>query len=83
MGASGADLLLSPAARKLFPFYTECKNVESLNIWAALKQAEAGATKAANATDPVVVFSRNNADTYVALPFSVLISLLKETAYLG
>ena len=32
MGDSGEDILLSPAARKLFPFSVECKNQEKLNI---------------------------------------------------
>jgi hypothetical protein len=32
MGDSGEDVLLSPAARKLFPFSVECKNQEKLNI---------------------------------------------------
>ncbi len=29
MGASGEDVLLSPLARKKFPFSVECKNVEA------------------------------------------------------
>ena len=41
MGASGEDIQLSPAARKLFPFSIECKNVEKLNFWAAYDQATA------------------------------------------
>ena len=40
MGDSGEDVLLSPAARKLFPFSVECKNQEKLNIWSSLEQAE-------------------------------------------
>ena len=40
MGDSGEDILLSPAARKLFPFSVECKNQEKLNIWSSLEQAE-------------------------------------------
>ena len=33
MGDSGEDVLLSPAARKKFPFSVECKNQEKINIW--------------------------------------------------
>ena len=40
MGDSGEDVLLSPAARKLFPFSVECKNQEKLNVWSSLEQAE-------------------------------------------
>jgi len=32
MGVSGTDVQLSPAARRLFPYSTECKNTERLNI---------------------------------------------------
>lgn len=70
MGASGSDLLLSPAARRLFPFSVECKNVESLNIWKAIAQAKAGAHPA---TTPIVVFRRNAMPAYVALPFDVFL----------
>ena len=82
MGASGADLLLSPAARALFPFYTEAKNQEALNIWAALEQAEKGAFASAKNVDvsPIVVFRRNHSPTYVALHFDVLLEFLREIA---
>ncbi len=72
MGAAGADLLLSPAARKLFPFYVECKNQEALNIWAALKQAES------NGPCALVAFRRNNSHTYAALRFDLLLDLMRR-----
>ena len=40
MGVNGEDIVLSPAARKLIPYSIECKNVERLNIWQCLQQAE-------------------------------------------
>lgn len=81
MGAGGEDLLLSPAARNVYPFSIECKNQEALNIWAALEQAEENAPKLAlrngvgdeiaqiRPVCPLVVFKRNNSKTYVALEF--------------
>lgn len=68
----GEDLKLSPAARKRWPFATECKNQERLNIWAAIKQAEE------NAGDhpPAVVFRRNKHPVWVALTLSDLMALL-------
>lgn len=72
MGASGEDLLLSPAAREVFPFSTECKNVESLNIWKALEQA------AGRKHTPLVVFRRNNCQPHVALPLESFLKLLKD-----
>ena len=72
MGDSGEDILLSPAARKLFPFSVECKNQEKLNIWSSLEQAET------NAGDhkPLLVFKRTRSKTYVALEINDLLDLL-------
>ena len=74
MGESGEDILLSPAARKLFPFSTEWKNQEKLNIWSSLEQAE---TNSGNHI-PIVIFKRNRSKTYVALEFEKLLELLNE-----
>ena len=74
MGESGEDILLSPAARKLFPFSVECKNQEKLNIWKSLEQSE---INSGNHT-PIVIFKRNRTKTYVALEFDKLLELLNE-----
>ena len=74
MGDSGEDILLSPAARRLFPFSVECKNQEKLNIWSALEQAEENSGK----HTPLVIFKRNRSKTYVALEFEKLLELLNE-----
>jgi len=71
MGASGEDLLLSPAARKLYPFSVECKNVEKLNIWGAIQQARQHNPKYA----PLVAFSRNGEDTYVVIPIKEFLEI--------
>ena len=75
MGESGEDILLSPAARRLFPFSVECKNQEKLNIWGALEQAEE------NSGDhtPLVIFKRNRTKTYAVLEFDKLLKLLNES----
>ena len=74
MGDSGEDILLSPTARRLFPFSVECKNQEKLNIWSALEQAEE------NSGDhsPLVIFKRNRSKTYAILEFEELLQLLDE-----
>ena len=74
MGESGEDILLSPAARKLFPFSTECKNQEKINIWSSLEQAETNSGKHI----PIVIFKRSRSKTYVALEFEKLLELLDE-----
>ena len=74
MGESGEDILLSPAARKLFPFSTECKNQEKINIWSSLEQAETNSGKHI----PIVIFKRNRTKTYAVLEFDKLLELLDE-----
>lgn len=74
MGAGGEDILFSPAARRIYPLSIECKNVEKLNIWDAIKQA------VENCKDkyrPVVAFTRNREKVYVAIELSYFMELLK------
>lgn len=71
--APGEDLILSPSAQRAFPFSVECKNQESIQIWAALAQAENHALKSGRTA--LLCFTRNRAPTYVALrvePFLLL-----------
>ena len=75
MGASGEDILLSPAARKLFPFSVECKAQEKLNIWSSLEQAEDNS----NGHVPLLIFKRNRTKTYAVLEFDKLLKLLNES----
>lgn len=63
MGAPGEDVKFSPLARQLYPFSIECKNVEKLNIWDAIKQAESQN----RGWKPMVCFSKNGEDIYVAV----------------
>jgi hypothetical protein len=74
IGDSGEDILLSPAARRLFPFSVECKNQEALNIWSSLEQAENNSGK----HTPLVIFKRNRSKTYAVLEFEELLQLLDE-----
>jgi hypothetical protein len=62
MGTQGEDILLSPAARQVWPWYSEVKNVEALNIHKAIAQASG------KGRVPAVVFKKNATPMYVALP---------------
>jgi hypothetical protein len=76
MGASGVDLLLSPAARKTYPFAVECKAQESLNIWAALEQAEQNR----GGSIPLLCFKRNRTEIYVALKLEDFLDVTQNKA---
>jgi hypothetical protein len=75
MGAGGVDVQMSAKAIEACPISPECKNQESLNIWAAMKQAEANCL---DGTHPVVVFTRNRSETYATLPWDSLRQILRE-----
>lgn len=74
-GVPGADLTLSPAANRLYPFAIECKNVERLNIWSAIAQSMMHAKKLAQI--PVVFFKKNHSELYVTLKAQDFIDLIK------
>jgi hypothetical protein len=60
MGQSGSDIILRGDAKRLFPFGVECKCVENLSIWKALKQAE-------EYGEPLLFFTRNHTEKYVCM----------------
>lgn len=71
MGTQGEDILLSPVARIVWPFYTEIKNVEALNIHKAIAQASG------KGRVPAVVFRKNATKPYIALPFDAFLQILQ------
>lgn len=78
MGSSGDDLMLSPAAQRLFPFSVECKCIENLSIWSALSQATA---RLKDGRVPVVVASKNRRKyPVVIVPFGWLYGVQTEDA---
>jgi hypothetical protein len=61
----GNDLHLSPLAKRVFPFGIEVKNKESLNVYQALAQAQASATK--KGLFPILFFQKNGWPLHVAI----------------
>ena len=68
----GTDIKLSALAQRVFPYSVECKNVERLNIWSALAQAQANAKEG---TTALLVFSRNRTEPHVAVPLAEFMKL--------
>jgi hypothetical protein len=69
----GPDLYLSPRARDLLGMQFECKNQETLQLNAALHQAQ---SHCRGGEIPVLVFRRNRAGTYAVLPIDAFLNLL-------
>ena len=77
MGASGEDVLLSPAAQRCVPLSIEAKNTERLNVWTAIEQAESNCP---STRTPCVVFTRNHAKAYAVVPWEMLLRCLRALA---
>lgn len=75
-GMIGEDIKFSPVARMLLPISIEVKNVEALNIWAAMKQAEQNAGE----HTPVLFFRRNRSKLYATIDAYDLLKLYEFRA---
>ena len=72
MGMGGEDIVLSPAARKVLNYSFECKNVERLQFWKAIEQAEENS----NGSIPVIVVKKNGKTPFVAMPLDNWLDLI-------
>jgi hypothetical protein len=75
MSGAGVDIQISPAMRVRFPFSIECKRTESLNVWAAFKQAK---DNAVGGTHPVVVVKSNRQPPLAVLTFETFMAMWEE-----
>lgn len=69
MGEKGKDV-----KDERLPYSIECKNVEKLNLWAAWQQAKDNLFEG---DTPVVVFTRNRADTLAVVPLDWFIERME------
>ena len=72
MGVGGEDIVLSPAARKVIPYSFECKNVERLQFWSSVEQAESNS----NGRTPVLVVKKNGKKPYAVLELDKWLELI-------
>ena len=72
MGIGGEDIVLSPRAREVIPYSFECKNVERLQFWRAVEQAEENC----NGRPPVIVIKKNGKVPFVAMPLDSWLDLI-------
>lgn len=74
MGAMGVDILLSPAAERLFPFAVECKNNKSNSIYALYDQAVANRGK----MEPILFVKADRRKPLVVLDAEFFFEWLKK-----
>lgn len=84
MGASGHDLIMSPLALRTIPFDFECKNVEDLQLWSAIRQACARDDQRERhpKSNPALVFKRNYTKAVAVVPFGWLYNVLLTIKHL-
>lgn len=73
MGASGEDVQLSPAARKLFPYQIECKSKASSQIHTYYEQA-----KSHGKHEPIVFVKQDRKRPLAIVDAEHFVELLKE-----
>ena len=74
MGASGEDIQLSPAARRWFPFSTECKSRAAVSVYAWYQQAK---TNSPTGMEPLLVIKQNNSKPLVVIDLDAFMSIVK------
>ena len=73
MGASGEDILMSPAARKLIPYQIECKNKATSQIHTYYNQA-----KEHGDYEPLVVVKMDHDIPLAIVSLDAFVKLLKK-----
>lgn len=76
MGASGDDLILSPAALQVLPYHFEMKNTEAFQLWQTLRQTEAR-RECDDEHFPCIVAKRNHVEPLSIIPFGHFAHLLR------
>ena len=74
MGMPGEDIVLSPKARTIIPYSFECKNVERLQFWKTVEQAEDNTQEGCI---PAIVVKKNKRKPYVAIDLDHFLTLIK------
>lgn len=75
MGMSGVDVILRGKAKELFPFSVENKNVETLNLFAAIGQAK---NNIMAGTNWLLICKKNREDPVVIIDAEIFFKLYKK-----
>ena len=74
MGQSGEDVQLSPAARKLFPYSVECKNLAKIAVYNYYNQCLTNC----GASEPLVVVKQNRSKPLAIVDLEHFLDLVKR-----
>ena len=77
MGSGGEDIMLSPLARKCFPFSVECKSYKSFAIYGVMEQAKANCPKG---SEPLAIIKGDRKQPLAVLNAEYFFKLIKAIA---
>ena len=75
MGATGEDILLSSAARKLFPYSVECKSRKNIAVYSDYDQAQNNCPAGA---EPLVIMKANRRKPLALVDADYFFKLLRK-----
>lgn len=75
MGCSGTDVLLSPLAKKIFPYSVEAKAQETVSLYSWWEQANANILPN---TSPLLVIKKSRVKPIVVLDLTDFMEIVKE-----
>lgn len=78
MGSGGEDVMLSPAARRRFPYSVECKARASPSIYKDYDQAARHCAKATSKAEPLVITRGDRRKPLVTMSIEHFEQLLRE-----
>lgn len=77
MGASGEDILLSPAARKVLPISIECKSRDKMAVYGFYEQAQENAK---GRGEPVVFVKQNRSRPLVVVDAEFFLDTMRKVS---
>ena len=73
MGSQGEDIIIGSESRARFPYATECKNQEAVNVWKSYIQAQDNSGK----YEPLLVIKRNRSLPLVVVDAKHFVELVE------
>lgn len=75
MGAGGEDVQLSPAARRLFPYSVECKNLAKIAVFNYYEQSQTNC----GSYEPLVVIKQNRSKPLAVVDLDHFMELVRRS----
>lgn len=77
MGAGGTDVILSPAAQRIFPFAIECKRMAKISIYNWYKQASSH-KKPGETIEPVLFIRADREEPLVVMSATYFLGMIDD-----